>query len=478
VLETEPGGATIRAMAPGTLKTARIVAAKELRSCLRDPQTLIYALLLPLALYPALFWVMIQVSSLIEGRRALREVRIEVIAETAAEADAALALVKALSAGQLSADGSGDTEAAADDSAPGDAGTDSLRVLAGPHGLDVDACVDRLRNAADARANAGGDSARGAAPPADAVLLVRSDPNAPLLLLKLGTRPDSELAAARVEARLAELAAAARENAARAHPDPVVLRAPLAVVSRDLSSGAQQGAYLISVMLPMFVILMAVFGAFYPAVDLTAGERERKSEETTLLAPAPRGGLWLGKLLAVAALSFAATLLNLFGIAFAANHLLAMLGADGIEVRLGLVEIALAMPYAAVLVLLVAAILTGLGSLTQTFKQGQSLLGGAQLVFMLPALASSLPGLALSPGLAATPIVGIALALRMVLRGGELEPVGLLIAFASHLVYALVATFAALRLMGVELDADGRAPGLARVRAALLPRKSLPRRTP
>lgn len=422
------------------LPTIRLVAAKELRSSLRDSQTLLYTLALPLLLYPVLFWVMIQVSSLLESRRQVREVAVAVAFEGEPVANRAADLGARLER----------AAAAPEDGSEPAAGRLSVESMVGPRSQ---AETNALVLVPDGEKRAAFD-------------LVLWLPNeGEWLAVHNSAQPNSALALQRVEALLADEAQRARREAV----EEGETLAPLSVERRDLASGREQGAYLISVMVPMLIVLMGVFGAFYPAVDLTAGERERKCEETTLLLPVPRAGLWLGKLAAVAVLSLLATALNLFGIVFAANHLLAMVGAGAIEVTLGVRELLLTLPFALVLVVLTSAVLTGLASLTQTFKQGQSLLGGAQMLFMAPALASTLPGLELTAGTAPTPIVGLALALRSVLRGGDLE-VGLLaLTLVSHAVYALVAAWIAVRLLAGELHTASDPSALDRLRAAFLP---------
>ena len=48
---------------------------------------------------------------------------------------------------------------------------------------------------------------------------------------------------------------------------------------------------------PILLLLWALTGAFYPAVDLCAGEKERGTLETLLSSPAARSEIVLGKLL-------------------------------------------------------------------------------------------------------------------------------------------------------------------------------------
>ena len=51
-------------------------------------------------------------------------------------------------------------------------------------------------------------------------------------------------------------------------------------------------------LIPYLVILMCMTGAMYPAMDLTAGEKERATMETILSSPIERTHLVLGKFLA------------------------------------------------------------------------------------------------------------------------------------------------------------------------------------
>ncbi len=56
---------------------------------------------------------------------------------------------------------------------------------------------------------------------------------------------------------------------------------------------------------------MALTGAFYPAVDLCAGEKERGTMETLLISPAKRSEIVLGKFFTVMLASILTAVLNL-----------------------------------------------------------------------------------------------------------------------------------------------------------------------
>ena len=74
---------------------------------------------------------------------------------------------------------------------------------------------------------------------------------------------------------------------------------PFYVTRANVVSEKKVTGSLLGMILPYMVIVMCITGAIYPAVDLTAGEKERGTMETLLCSPAPRTHLVLGKVLVV-----------------------------------------------------------------------------------------------------------------------------------------------------------------------------------
>jgi len=81
--------------------------------------------------------------------------------------------------------------------------------------------------------------------------------------------------------------------------------------STDVAEEGHRDAAVWSKILPFVLMIWALTGAFYPAVDLCAGEKERGTLETLLSSPARRSEIVCGKLLTVMAFSMATSLLNL-----------------------------------------------------------------------------------------------------------------------------------------------------------------------
>ena len=81
------------------------------------------------------------------------------------------------------------------------------------------------------------------------------------------------------------------------------------------------------------LLLWTLSGAFYPAVDLCAGEKERGTLETLLCGPAKRVEIVMGKLLTVMVFSFATSLANLVAIAFTGVFMVARVMPVGSELH-------------------------------------------------------------------------------------------------------------------------------------------------
>ena len=86
---------------------------------------------------------------------------------------------------------------------------------------------------------------------------------------------------------------------------------PLKLQEVNVAPAARIVGTLLAVMLPMIMVLMVGIGAFYPAVDLTAGEKERGTFEALLSTPATKFEIVCGKFLTVFCISMLTGLLNL-----------------------------------------------------------------------------------------------------------------------------------------------------------------------
>lgn len=172
--------------------------------------------------------------------------------------------------------------------------------------------------------------------------------------------------------------------------------------------------------LPYILFLVCLTGAMYPAIDVGAGEKERGTLETLLLAPVPRGQVVLAKFLVLFTTGLTAALLSVtslgvwtvfFGQTFAAEALAKGLGTIGVADLL-LVALML-VPVAAIF----AALLLSLSIYAKSFKEAQNYMSPLMLLMILPIMASMLPGIELNWVWAMVPITNVALAMKELVKG-------------------------------------------------------------
>jgi len=92
---------------------------------------------------------------------------------------------------------------------------------------------------------------------------------------------------------------------------PVDVLKPFTIQRQNVAPPAKVTGSLLGGILPYIIIMMCLTGAMYPALYVTAGEKERGTMETILCCPVRRTDLVLGKFLMVLTASFGTVLLSL-----------------------------------------------------------------------------------------------------------------------------------------------------------------------
>ncbi|MCG8406863.1 MAG: ABC transporter permease subunit [Phycisphaerales bacterium] len=86
---------------------------------------------------------------------------------------------------------------------------------------------------------------------------------------------------------------------------------PLRVNNLSTTSPDRQLAKALALVVPFLLVTMTITGAIYPAIDLTAGERERGTLETLAVSPVPSGQIVAGKFGVIVTIAMVTTMLNL-----------------------------------------------------------------------------------------------------------------------------------------------------------------------
>jgi len=189
---------------------------------------------------------------------------------------------------------------------------------------------------------------------------------------------------------------------------------PFAVNAQDLASVEERGQAFFASFFPYLIILFAFMGGLYPAIDLGAGEKERFTLETLLLAPVGRAELSLGKFLVIMVTSIVASLLSLVAMAvtFTSGALPAEISALSFSVTSLVLSFTLFLPLAAIF----ASVLLAISIYAKSFKEAQNYATPIQIVLILPAIMSLIPEFEMTPANALIPILNISMLMREFLK--------------------------------------------------------------
>lgn len=202
------------------------------------------------------------------------------------------------------------------------------------------------------------------------------------------------------------------------------------------------------------VILLCLTGAMYPAIDLTAGEKERGTIETVLSSPISRFDLVLGKFLLVFSASLVSAILSVtsMGTSFAIlghSHLMNSSGGQSLNLHLGLLSVLAVFFMALPLAVLFSAVLMTIALFAKTYKEAQSYLTPLTFLVVIPAVASVMPGVELTPKLALIPVLNTSLVCKEIIAG-TYHWNSILVIFTSTCVYAAAAIFLAVKMFQRE----------------------------
>ncbi|RYE89010.1 MAG: CPBP family intramembrane metalloprotease, partial [Myxococcales bacterium] len=199
------------------------------------------------------------------------------------------------------------------------------------------------------------------------------------------TRPESMLGRERVEwaLRLERKRLQAEREGARGLPGGYSV--PFEMVERTAAVEGRSGGRILGSMMPMLLILMSLLGGFMPAIDLTAGEKERGTMQTLMCAPLLPVEIILGKFVAVSCISLLTAVFNLLSVGLTMQRILPADLTVGLRVYVlsGLLLIPVN--------LLFSAMFLALAAFARDFKDGQNVLMPVYLPLTLLAGLASLP---------------------------------------------------------------------------------------
>lgn len=171
---------------------------------------------------------------------------------------------------------------------------------------------------------------------------------------------------------------------------------PVELSSENLAGEQAVVGSAVGAALAYLLLMAAMVGAAYPAIDLICGERERQTLETLLATPLPLPTIALVKTLVVtltAMVAVVATLLPLLLMVVVIVPWLPESLADSAAALPGgrslLLALLLLLPYAAVM----GALLIAASAFARSYKEAQTMLGPVLMLAFVPALIALIPEL-------------------------------------------------------------------------------------
>ena len=279
----------------------------------------------------------------------------------------------------------------------------------------------------------------------------------PLLIIRNSADDKSSVAFARVQRALANWEDGVRRKSFENASLPIELEHPAQLSYVEIALQEQVSASVWSKMFPALLVIMALTGAFYPAIDLGAGEKERGTMETLLISPARRVELVLGKFATIMLFSVATAILNLFSMGFTGQQMAAGMG-RGLSDKISL-ELPGFMPMMWMVILLLplsalfSSLCLALATFARSTKEGQYYLTPLLMVVMGLTMFCLSPAVEMTPLYCVIPVVNVALLLKGLLLnapGADNLVVYAIPVLVSSIGYSILALWWAIELYNSE----------------------------
>ncbi|MFA6908660.1 MAG: ABC transporter permease [Patescibacteria group bacterium] len=218
----------------------------------------------------------------------------------------------------------------------------------------------------------------------------------------------------------------------------------------DISTPEERGGFFIGLLLPMFIVIFAIVGGMYIAIDVSAGEKERKTLEALLLTPASRFEIVAGKFLAVAATASTSIILSLFSLYAAFKFFPPNFGGESFVINLAPQAIGVMLIIGVILAIMFSGLLLSVAIFAKSYKEAQNYITPFYLLAVLPvAIFAQLPGFKPTDLYFIIPGVNAVFVIKEVILG-TYDMTHIVITIISLLVYAGISMYVAGRIYSKE----------------------------
>ena len=246
----------------------------------------------------------------------------------------------------------------------------------------------------------------------------------------------------------------AEKNAREAGLDVEKTLYPVKSSFKDSSSSESSIGSILGSIIPFLMITSILMGSMYPAIDTTAGEKERGTLETLLTLPVGNMELIMSKFLSVATITVVSVFINVLSMGGIALYLYATvisLSEQAGEFHAGTFVPAILISIVCVIAfaLFLSAVVMCICAFAKSFKEANNYITPLTLVVMLVAYVGFIPNIELTKVTALVPVANICLLMKDLLVFKYNFNL-ILIVLLSNIIYAFISVWVLSKIYNSE----------------------------
>jgi sodium transport system permease protein len=194
---------------------------------------------------------------------------------------------------------------------------------------------------------------------------------------------------------------------------------PIALEDHTTADKRQQLGALAGGFLPYVLLMVCLMAAMYPAIDTGAGEKERGTLETLLLAPVSRGAIVLAKFLVLFTVGLMSALLMVVSLGLLLFFFSQAMTAEMAQAvrSIGVLDLAMVALMLVPSAAMFAALLLSISIYAKSYKEASGLISPLIMLAILPTMIALLPGVELNWLWAMVPLTNVSLAMKELVKG-------------------------------------------------------------
>ena len=433
-------------------KAFKLLLKKELLDVFRDKKAIIMMVLVPILLYPLIFFGSMAVMTMIQSNMEEGEYKVAIVASD----DGALksAVEKHNENAKVEAQEKAETESTDQGNSSEDSVSQGNSASTSANGIATDVLTLVDAPSGDYQEALQNEEL-------DAYVTSSKDSSGKTVyeVYYVSSITNSSYAAGIARDVVDELSREeSKEKIQAAGLDADVIMNPVVCESEDLASSEQSAGSILGMILPFLLVLSLLMGTMYPAIDVTAGEKERGTLETLLTLPVSNREIIFSKFFTVAIIGIISALLNIVSIAFMGTYMIRLMG-DAMEsmgisfagIDIGKFIPAIIFTVLAILAfsLFISAVTMCITSLAKSYKEANNYITPLMLVVMLTGYIGFIPNIELTHTMALVPVANICLMIKNLLLF-KVEYKLVAVVLVSNVLYAIVAVLILSRIYDSE----------------------------